>query len=184
MDGCVPFFDLRRRHHPHRNAMVDRLEGIVTGGAYFDGPEVAELERELREWLRLPNCVAVGSGLTAIEMALNLLGIECGDEIITPALTSPIVAQTIARSGATLKFADVDPVTFQLCPQSTAAAINPRTRGLYVPNFFGVPCLGNALDALCQRAGIPWIDDATEGLGASLNQLVCECLTRTPLGRL
>lgn len=167
MSVSVPFFDLRRRHVPIQNALLDRLRHVVHGASYFDGPEVAALEEELVDRFDLKACVAVGSGVSAIQTALGILDVEPGDEIIAPALISKASAEALLGRGARLKLVDVDPNSFQMLPEAAASAVGPRTRALFVPNPFGSPCPSAAFDRLCRKMAIQWIDDASEALGAS-----------------
>lgn len=167
MSVSVPFFDLRRRHVPIQNALLDRVRHVVHGASYFDGPEVAALEGELVDRFDLKACVAVGSGVSAIQTALDILDVEPGDEIIAPALISGACAEALLGRGAHLKLVDVDPNSFQMLPDAAATTIRPRTRALFVPNPFGSPAPCAALDRLCRKTSIQWIDDASEALGAS-----------------
>ncbi len=130
------------------------------------GPFVPAFEAAFARYLATQSAVALQSGTAALHLALVALGIGPGDEVIVPALTFVASVNPVLYSGATPVLVDVDPMTWTLDIEQTAAAITARTKAIIPVHLYGNPC---AMDGLCQLAedyGIAMIEDATESLGA------------------
>src|SRR4051794_24935502 len=106
-------------------AAVDR---VLRSGMLAQGPEVAAFEIEFAEHFRLGRpCVAVNSGTSGLHLGLLAAGIGPGDEVIVPSFTFAATANSVALTGATPVFADIDPLTYCLTPDSVRAAVTART---------------------------------------------------------
>jgi dTDP-4-amino-4,6-dideoxygalactose transaminase len=130
------------------------------------GPRVAELEEQLGGFLGNRNVLAVNSGTSAIQLALRLAGVR-GGEVITTPMTCAATALPILAEGARPVWADVDPATGNINPDSVAAKIGPDTRAILAVHWGGQPCDMTALMAAGSAAGIPVIADAAHALGAT-----------------
>ena len=109
----------------------------------------------------LPSCTS------AIHLALAALGVSAGDEVIVPDITWIASSAPVTYVGATPVFADVDPVTWCLSPDSLRAAITPRTKAVIAVDLYGnMPDYGKIL-AIAEEAGVPLIEDAAEAIGSS-----------------
>lgn len=143
------------------------LAAVVGSGRLVQGPFVARFEAALAARTGRRHAVAVSSGTAALELALRLLGVGPGDEVIVPALTWPSPAHAAAWVGATPVLVDVDPAEWNATPEAFAAARTPRTRAAIAIHQFGFPARVPALlDAL---PGVPVVEDAACALGASLD---------------
>src|SRR6185312_12777582 len=106
-------------------AAVDR---VMRSGMLAQGPEVAAFEAEFSAALVDGRpCVAVNSGTSGLHLGLLAAGIGPGDEVIVPSFTFAATANSVALTGATPVFADIDPASFCLDPASVAAAVTERT---------------------------------------------------------
>jgi perosamine synthetase len=130
------------------------------------GPRVAELEAALATWLGAPHATVCASGTAALHLAYAALGIGAGDEIITTPLTFSATAAAAYYVGATVRIADVDPVTGNLTPASVEPLINHRTRAIVPVHLGGLPCDMTELGALARDRGLRVIEDACHALGA------------------
>ncbi|MET9507999.1 DegT/DnrJ/EryC1/StrS family aminotransferase [Streptomyces flavidovirens] len=132
-------------------------------------PEVGRLEQAWAEATGTRHCVAVASGTAALHLALRGCGIGPGDEVIVPALTMNATAHAVCAAGATPVFADVEPGTYTLDPQSAAAVAGPRTAALLPVHLHGLPADMPALGELADQWGIPVVEDAAQAHGAQLD---------------
>lgn len=145
-------------------AAVDR---VLRSGMIAQGPEVAAFEKEFSEQLvGGRTCVSVSSGTSGLHLGLLAAGIGPGDEVIVPSFTFAATANSVALTGATPVFADIDPVTFNLSPAAAEAAITERTAAIMPVHLYGHPADMTAFTELTQRRGIQLFEDAAQAHGA------------------
>jgi perosamine synthetase len=143
-------------------AVVEVLRGSWLTG----GPGVERFEADFAEFTGAPHAVAVSSGTAALHLAMLALGISPGDEVIVPTMTFAASANAVRYCGGTVVFADSRPDTLAVDPEHVASLVNPRTRAVVVVDYAGIPADLDALIAICERAGVPLIEDACHAPGA------------------
>jgi dTDP-4-amino-4,6-dideoxygalactose transaminase len=148
-------------------AAVDR---VLRSGMIAQGPEVATFEKEFAEQVvQGRTCVAVNSGTSGQHLGLLAAGVGAGQEVIVPSFTFAATANSVALTGATPVFADIDPVTFCLDPASVEAAVTERTVGIMPVHLYGHPADMPGLQAVADRHGLRVYEDAAQAHDASLN---------------
>jgi perosamine synthetase len=153
---------------------------VLRSGWITQGPRVAEFERAFSAYIGCRHAIAVSSCTTALQLALLAQGIGPGDEVICPSLSFIATANSIASTGATPIFADIDPGTYNLDPPQLESLITERTRAILVVHQIGLAAEMDALSAIAQRHGLPIIEDAACAIGSSYNN---ELIGR-PIGRM
>jgi dTDP-4-amino-4,6-dideoxygalactose transaminase len=137
------------------------------------GTQVNEFEAEFASRYGVEHCRAVTSGTAACHTTVVALNPEPGDEIITTPVTDMGAITPILYQGAIPAFADVDPVTLNVTPETVEARITPRTRAIMATHLFGNPCDIEGIVAVGERHGIPVIEDCAQAFLATVNgQLV------------
>lgn len=145
---------------------VDR---VLASGMLAQGPEVAAFEAEFSQHFALDRpCVAVNSGTSGLHLGLLAAGVTVGDEVIVPSFTFAATANAVALTGATPVFADIDPDTFCLDPNSVLAAVTTNTVGIMPVHLYGHPANLPALQRIADRFGLQIFEDAAQAHGASL----------------
>jgi dTDP-4-amino-4,6-dideoxygalactose transaminase len=129
------------------------------------GPQVEEFENRLEAVLGAPT-IAVTSGTAALHCAYAAIGIEPGDEVITPPITFIATQATAALMGAKIVFADVLPDTANIDPKTVEAAITTKTKAIVAVDFAGHPADLDELRILADRYGIYLIEDAAHAVGS------------------
>ncbi len=148
----------------------EAVDRVLRSGMIAQGPEVGAFEREFGEQLvGGRTCVAVSSGTAGLHLGLLASGIGPGDEVIVPSFTFAATANSVALTGATPVFADIDPQTFCLDPASVEAAVTERTAGIMPVHLYGHPADMTALGAIAQEHGVQLFEDAAQAHGASWN---------------
>ena len=172
----IAFIDLAKQQDRIRPELERRIDAVLRHGHYIMGPEVAELESRLAEYVGVPHAIAVASGTDSLEIAYRALGIGAGDEIVTVPFTWISTAETIAQVGARPVFCDIEPVGFNLDPARLSAAITPRTKAIVPVSLFGQPCETERI--LAAAGGVPVIEDAAQSFGSTRHGRRSCALTR------
>ncbi|MEQ1796110.1 MAG: DegT/DnrJ/EryC1/StrS aminotransferase family protein [Nitrospira sp.] len=152
---------------PHSRPSIDQEEiravtEVLRSGHLAQGAVVERFERGLAAFLGIAGGVAVNSGTMALEVALRVLGVGPGDEVILPSYVCAAPWQAVQRVGAQARLVDIEPETFQISAELARAAITSKTRAIIVPHLFGLPADLTALETL----GVPLIEDCAQTLGA------------------
>lgn len=145
---------------------------VMRSGWIGMGPKVAEFERAFGEYLGLGAlgmaAVAVNTGTAALHVAVRLLKLERGAEIITTANTFVATNQVMLWEGLRPVFADIDPATGNIDPAAVAERITGKTAAIMAVHFGGMPCDLDALQAIARKHGVPLVEDCAHACGASL----------------
>ena len=110
---------------------------MSSSGAWLLGPETSSFESEFATWTGSEYAVAVASGASALQLALSVVGVGPGDEVIVPAFTAVPTAAAVCALGATPVFVDVEEDTANLNPALVAAARTHRTKAVIVVHLYG-----------------------------------------------
>jgi dTDP-4-amino-4,6-dideoxygalactose transaminase len=141
---------------------------VIRSGSIAQGPVVKRLEDEFAAMIGVRHVVAVNNGTTALIAAMQVLDLQPGDEVITSPFTFVATLNAVLQAGATVRFADIDPVTFNIDPASVEALVNDRTRALMPVHLYGQCADMVAIDALARRYGLALVEDAAQAHGADV----------------
>lgn len=136
------------------------------------GPNIDGFERDLGEFTGRQHAVALTSGTAAIHLALLLLGVGPGDEVIVPSFTFVATANPVRYVGAEPVFVDSEPTTWNLCPERLREALTERqrlgrrVRAIIVVHLYGMPARLGEVQAVAEEFGVPVLEDAAEALGS------------------
>lgn len=162
----VPLLDLKAQYRTIRDEVRAAIDSVCESQRFILGPEVERLEKSIAAYSGTKYAVGISSGTDALLAALMALNISPGDEVVTTPFTFFATAGTIARLGARIVFADIDPVTFNLDSEAVAAALGPRTKAVVPVHLFGQCAdMGSLLD-LTRPRHIAVIEDAAQAIGA------------------
>lgn len=140
----------------------------VSSGWVAQGPRVRLFEQEFAARVGAAEAVAVSNCTTGLHLALHLLGVGAGDEVVVPSFSFIATANAARYVGATPVFADVDPVTGNLTGETVAAVLTERTRAVIVVHQAGVPADTREIAAVLASRGIPVVEDAACAIGSTL----------------
>jgi perosamine synthetase len=148
---------------------TDELEALVMtlrSAQLSAGPQVAEFEKAMAAWVGRTHGAAVASGTLAACLALKVMGIGPGDEVISSAYAWHQISHAITLVGATPILADIDYWSGCVDPVKAAEKIGPRTKAILATNVNGHPADWLALRALADKHGLKLIEDSTEAVGS------------------
>ena len=145
--------------------VVEALESLISTWVTM-GKKVKSFEEMWAEYIGVKYGVMTNSGSSANLLALSCLGLQPGDEVITPALTWATTVFPIAQVGAVPVLVDVERKTYNVSPSSIEAAITPRTRAIMPVHLLGNPCNMNAIMDIADFHELDVIEDCCEAHGA------------------
>ena len=137
----------------------------LVNGWLTSGPKVREFEELFAKRHQIKHALAVTSATTALHLALVALEVGPGDEVIVPAFTWVSTANVVLYCGATVVFADVDPVSFNMDPEDLKKRITPKTKAIIPVHLFGLCANMDAIKAIA--GNIPLVEDGACAAGAA-----------------
>ena len=151
--------------HSINNPDIEAVVSALRSDWLTTGPRVEEFESALEQVIGAP-CISVSSGTAALHCAYAAIGLQPGDEVITPPITFIATQATAALFGATIVFADVQPDTANIDPIAVEAAITPKTKAIVAVDYAGHPADLDELRAIADKYQIYLIEDASHSLGS------------------
>ena len=149
----------------HSPAEIQNVAAVLaTDHVHGDGPFTASASARLKKMTGAAHALLTTSGTHALEMAVRLVGVKPGDEVILPSFTFSSGATAIVAAGATPVFVDMDPVTGNIAADQIEAAITDRTRAIEVMHYGGVPVDMAAVLSLAAAHDLRVIEDNAHGL--------------------
>lgn len=149
---------------------VEAVSAVLRSGMVAQGPQVAAFEEEFsQELVDGAFSVAVNSGTSALHLALLAAGVGPGDEVIVPSFTFAATANSVAITGATPVFVDIEADYFCMDPKAAEAAITERTKAIMPVHLYGHPAAMTQFEAIADKHGIALFEDAAQAHGASLH---------------
>ena len=176
----MPFVNLTGQREAYREELEAAERAVLDSGCYIGGPEVKALEAELADFCNSgspdagkghaePSTQAItcASGTDALTIALMALGLKPGDEVIVPDFTFIAPAECVAFLGGIPRFADIDPETLLIDPESVKALIGPKTRGIIGVDLFGQCAPFEELRQIADAHNLWVLEDAAQAFGAT-----------------
>ncbi|OIU86631.1 DegT/DnrJ/EryC1/StrS aminotransferase family protein [Microbacterium sp. AR7-10] len=148
----------------------EAVDHVMRSGMVAQGPEVAAFEQEFSAHF-VPGrpSVAVNSGTAGLHLGLLAAGVGPGDEVIVPSFTFAATGNSVALTGGTPVFVDIEPETFTLDPEAVAAAITSKTKGIMPVHLYGHPGRMRELEKIAADRAVALYEDAAQAHGASLD---------------
>lgn len=146
---------------------------VFESGIFTRGQHVEAFRRQIAEYTGAKHAFLMTSATTALWTCLKLLKIGVGDEVIVSDFSFPASANVVEDLGAIPVFADVDINTFNMLPSELEKKISPRTKAVVFVDALGNPTGITEIKAICEKHGIPLIEDAACAIGSSENG--CRC---------
>lgn len=162
----VPFYDIKGQYLDLQADLDKVVHEVISSGSYMMGPHHNALEKEIAELHGCKYGIAVNSGTDALRILMDAAGIGAGDEVITTAFTFVASTETIAQTGATPVFVDIDPVTYNIDPSKIEAAITPKTKAIMPVHLFGQLSDIVAIKKIADAHGLLLVEDAAQAIAS------------------
>ena len=166
MTDSIPYFDLPAQIRSVRKDLDDVIARTLDKGSFCLGPDVAQFEKDFAKYCGAEHCVGFNSGTSALHVAMILLGVGRGDEVVTTPFTFVATSWAISYVGAKPVYVDIDDATFNLSPKLVEKAITPRTKAVVPVHLYGQPFDLDPILAICRKHKLPLVEDAAQAHGA------------------
>ena len=165
----IPMVDLGAQFAAIEEEVRHAIDEVLTTQNFILGPQLEAFEHEMANYCGRHFAIGVASGTDALTLALRACGVGPGDEVIVPAFTFLATAGAVIAAGARPVFADSEPQTLNIDPESAKSLVTPRTRAIIAVHLYGGAAALVPLVKLASYHGLPLIEDNAQSLGASLD---------------
>ncbi len=148
---------------------IKAVGDVLASGMLTQGESVKKFEEAFSAYLGVQHSIAVSNGTVALDLALKALDLKPGDEVVSPAFTFIATANSVLYQGLRPVFADVDPKTFNIDPESLAERITPKTRAVVGVHLYGQPFDLKAIQQICDDKNLMLIEDCAQAHGAEFD---------------
>jgi UDP-2-acetamido-2-deoxy-ribo-hexuluronate aminotransferase len=157
--------DLKRQYQNIKTEIDEAILNVVGSTAFINGPEVKHFATELAAYLGVKHVIPCANGTDALQIALMALGLQPGDEVITPSFTYIATVEVVALLRLKPVFVDVDADTFTMNIDSVRKAITEKTKAIIPVHLYGQCVQMEALMQLAKEKNIPIIEDNAQAIG-------------------
>lgn len=162
----VPLLDLKAQYRSIKPDIDAAIAAVVESQYFILGPVVERFEKACAAYCRTPHAIGVASGTDALLISLMAENIGPGDEVITTPYTFFATAGSIARTGATPVFVDIDPVSFNIDPALIEAKVTSKTKAIMPVHLYGQCADMDPIMDVARRHKLVVIEDAAQAIGS------------------
>lgn len=162
----IQMVDLQTQYQ-HIKEDIDRgIQAVIDSASFIKGPAVTSFQQNLESYTGAKHVIPVGNGTDALQIALMALGLQPGDEVITPTFTFIATAEVVALLGLTPVVVDVDWDTMNISIEAVRKAITPRTKAIVPVHLFGQCADMEALMQIAKEYNLYVVEDACQAIGS------------------
>ena len=162
----VQFIDFSHQNEAIKSEVDAGWAAVIAKSAFIMGPQVKVFEEEFARYCGVKYALGVNSGTDALYLALSALDIGPGDEVVLPTHTFIATALCVSYTGATVKFVDVEEVTYNIDPAKLAKVVTPKTKAIIPVHLYGQMANMDEIRAIADKNGIAIVEDACQAHGA------------------
>ena len=169
----IPFLDLKKINHKHRNQLLEAITKVIDSGWYIRGDRLKVFEDEFSAYCGVNHCVGLGNGLDALSLALRAWKefgkIKDGDEVLVPSNTYIASILAVTENNLIPVFVEPDRSTYNICPFEIEKLITPRTRVILAVHLYGKLADMPRINAIADKYELLVLEDAAQAHGAQLD---------------
>ena len=164
----IQMVDLKRQYLKIKPEVDAAMANVLETTSFINGKAVADFTQHLQEYLAVQHVIPCANGTDALQIAMMALGLEPGDEIITPSFTYIATTEVIALLRLKPVFVDVDPQTFCIDASKIRAAITPKTKAIVPVHLYGQSCDMEEIMKIAQEHNLFVVEDNAQAIGATI----------------
>jgi len=164
---AVPLLDLTNQYFELKDESDAVWFDVMEHAAYIGGPRVAQLEKEIAEYVGVKHCIACANGTDALFLIMQGLGIKPGDEVITTPWTFFATIECITHLGAKPVMVDIFDDTYNIDPAAVEAAITDKTKAIIPVHIYGQCVDMDAINEIAKKHDLVVVEDACQAMGAA-----------------
>ena len=165
----IQMVDLKRQYAAIKSEVDQAVIEVMNNTAFINGKAVTDFTTSLSRYLNIPHVIPCANGTDALQIAMMALGLEPGDEVITPSFTYIATTEVIALLRLKPVFVDVDPITFCIDPASIRKAITTKTKAIVPVHLYGQAAPMEEIMLIAKEFGLYVIEDNAQAIGASIH---------------
>ena len=158
--------DLKAQYEKIGPEIDNAIKSVLVSTAFIKGPDVKLFEEELQEYMGVKHVVSCANGTDALHLAMMVLGLKPGDEVITTNFTFIATVEVVALLGLKLVIVDPEPGSFNISVEAVRKAITSRTKAIVPVHLFGQCADMERLMELAKKHNLFVIEDAAQATGA------------------
>jgi dTDP-4-amino-4,6-dideoxygalactose transaminase len=162
----IQMVDLKGQYLKIKKEIDEGIQEVIDTTTFIKGGKVNDFQRQLETYLNVAHVIPVGNGTDALQIALMSLGLEPGDEVITPGFTFIATAEVVALLGLTPVLVDVDFGTFNISIESLKKSITPKTKAIVPVHLFGQNADMESILKIAKENKLYVIEDACQSIGS------------------
>jgi UDP-2-acetamido-2-deoxy-ribo-hexuluronate aminotransferase len=162
----IQMVDLKAQYEKIGAEVDEAIKSVLNSTAFIKGPDVKQFEQELQEYMKVQHVISCANGTDALHLALKVLGLKPGDEVITSNFTFIATVEVVALLGLKPVLVDPDPGTFNISVKAIEDAITPRTRAIVPVHLFGQCADMENIMRIARKHNLFVVEDAAQATGA------------------
>lgn len=163
----IQMVDLKSQYQKIKTEVDAGIQEVIDTTTFIKGGKVTDFQKNLETYLNVKHVIPVGNGTDALQIALMVLDLKPGDEVILPTFTFIATAEVVALLGLTPVVVDVDFDTFNISIDSLKKAITPRTKVIVPVHLFGQNADMESILAIAKENNLYVIEDACQSIGST-----------------
>lgn len=162
----IQMVDLKGQYEKIKTEIDNGIQSVIDSSTFVKGGMVTTFQHNLERYLGVKHVIPVGNGTDALQISLMALGLQPGDEVITPTFTFVATAEVVALLGLTPILVDIAPDTFCMSVESVKKAITPKTKAIVPVHLFGQNADMEAILQIAKEHNLYVVEDACQSIGA------------------
>ncbi len=161
----IQMVDLKQQYFKIKNEIDAAVLGVIESTSFIGGPQVSAFARNLSQYLGVKHVIPCANGTDALQIAMMALGLEPGDEVITPSFTYIATTEVIALLKLKPVFVEVDTQTFCIEPEAIKKAITPKTKAIVPVHLYGHSAKMEEIMTMAKEHNLFVIEDNAQSIG-------------------